>query len=219
MVKVSPAVNVHAYPVVALASRLTTTVSPTPASTVVASPGSDEIAQRRPRAGSRRLAAPAAGDEQRTGERGQRQRPPLPTRILFSCLSPCLPPSLRRSSAASGPLSHATRRAAFVRRSRPGYHPGKGTTCPLSTSPPTAMTAARSHYDVIVVGAGPAGIFAALELVRRNGAKVLHRRARPRHLPPRLPGAQEPASAPAASPATSPAAGAAPAPSATASSP
>jgi uncharacterized protein len=35
------------------------------------------------------------------------------------------------------------------------------------------MTASRAHYDAIIVGAGPAGIFAALELVRRNGATVL----------------------------------------------
>lgn len=35
------------------------------------------------------------------------------------------------------------------------------------------MDAARDHHDVIVVGAGPAGIFAALELVRRSAVRVL----------------------------------------------
>jgi hypothetical protein len=30
-----------------------------------------------------------------------------------------------------------------------------------------------SHYDCVIAGAGPAGIFAALELVRRNGSSVL----------------------------------------------
>ena len=35
------------------------------------------------------------------------------------------------------------------------------------------MDTTRSHYDCLIAGAGPAGIFAALELVRRNGSSVL----------------------------------------------
>ena len=35
------------------------------------------------------------------------------------------------------------------------------------------MDSTRSHYDCVIAGAGPAGIFAALELVRRNGSSVL----------------------------------------------
>ncbi len=35
------------------------------------------------------------------------------------------------------------------------------------------MVAMRKKYDVIIVGSGPAGIFCALELYRRNGLKVL----------------------------------------------
>jgi uncharacterized FAD-dependent dehydrogenase len=35
------------------------------------------------------------------------------------------------------------------------------------------MVTSRSHFDAIIVGAGPAGIFAALELVRGNGLRVL----------------------------------------------
>ena len=35
------------------------------------------------------------------------------------------------------------------------------------------MDPTSSHYDCVIAGAGPAGIFAALELVRRNGSSVL----------------------------------------------
>ncbi|HEX9021549.1 MAG TPA: FAD-dependent oxidoreductase, partial [Nitrospirota bacterium] len=31
----------------------------------------------------------------------------------------------------------------------------------------------NSSYDVIIIGAGPAGIFAALELVKRSSLKIL----------------------------------------------
>jgi flavin-dependent dehydrogenase len=33
--------------------------------------------------------------------------------------------------------------------------------------------ATNDNYDVIIIGAGPAGIFTALELVKRDGLKVL----------------------------------------------
>jgi len=35
------------------------------------------------------------------------------------------------------------------------------------------MDATGAHYDAVIVGAGPAGVFAALELVRRDGIRVL----------------------------------------------
>ena len=43
----------------------------------------------------------------------------------------------------------------------------------MSHVTPPAKNIAKSSYDVVIVGAGPAGIFAALELIRQNGWSVL----------------------------------------------
>src|SRR5665647_2931810 len=100
-------------------------------------------------------------------------RPARPrTAIRFSCFSesPCLPPEpLRIPPQPVFETRHVCH--AFIAR----LSSCKGNyLLPLSQPPPlTVMDAARTHFDVIVVGAGPAGIFAALELGRRDGAQVL----------------------------------------------
>ena len=184
MVKVSPAVNCHSYPVVALASRLH--------DHRVADARLDGRARLRDRRHLDGLAppAPAAGRQQRRAQRGQRQ-PPSPSILcaLSPSTSPDPPPGRAHRPVPLPGLRDAPRLSCVRGR---GYHPGKGTAFALFPTSPTyrhgrcphplrrdhRRRRPRRHLRRARARAPR----------RRPGAA---RRARPRHQPPRLPGAQD----------------------------